>query len=61
VHFPAVYSRRLHTRESGEFKRQNGMPAMKNPGLLPQGYGRQWAMHCSQNAALAGGTVDGYL
>ncbi|WP_292578841.1 hypothetical protein, partial [Mesorhizobium sp.] len=39
MYFPAVYSRRLHTRESGEFKRQNGMPAMKKPGLLPQGYG----------------------
>jgi hypothetical protein len=29
VSFPEVNSRRLHTRENGEFKRQNGMPAMK--------------------------------
>ncbi|WP_206640117.1 hypothetical protein, partial [Mesorhizobium sp. M7A.F.Ca.CA.004.04.2.1] len=29
VHFPEVNSRRLHTRENREFKRQNGMAAMK--------------------------------
>lgn len=29
VHFPGVNLRGLHTRENPEFKRQNGMPAMK--------------------------------
>src|SRR5438477_8135331 len=60
VHFLAVYSRRLHTRESDEFKRQNGMPAMKICAVAA-GIRHCGAMHCSQIAPLAAGQADRYL